>query len=156
MSELRTNKIYPRDGLPAGASGGVVQIVNGTASTTVTSSTNVYIASGLTATITPTSSSNKILVLGNLGGCDKRTGNTYMSVSLRRNGSEIYVPENQALWSSSTDNTSQTVSFQYLDSPATTSAVTYDVYFKSVADTAQVSVQWSAARSSITLMEVSG
>ena len=91
-----------------------------------------------------------------MGGCDKRTGNTYMSVSLRRNGSEIYVPENQALWSSSTDNTSQTVSFQYLDSPATTSAVTYDVYFKSVADTAQVSVQWSAARSSITLMEVSG
>ena len=27
MSELRTNKIYPRDGLPAGANGGIVQIV---------------------------------------------------------------------------------------------------------------------------------
>ena len=156
MSELRTNKIYPRDGLPAGASGGIVQIVNGTASAQVTSSTNTYIASGLTTSITPTSPSNKILVLGNLGGCDKRTGNTYMAVSLRRNGSQIYSPENQALWSNSTDNTSQTVSFQYLDSPATTSAVTYDVYFRSEGNAAQVSVQWSSAQSSITLMEVSG
>ena len=26
MSELRTNRIYPRDGLPAGANGGIIQI----------------------------------------------------------------------------------------------------------------------------------
>ena len=26
MSELRTNKIYPRDGLPAGSSGGIIQL----------------------------------------------------------------------------------------------------------------------------------
>ena len=38
MSELRTNKIYPRDGLPAGASGGgIIQTVtaNDTTSTTL-------------------------------------------------------------------------------------------------------------------------
>ena len=156
MSQIKVDSIVPSGGLPSGSSGGIVQIVNGTTSSSVTSSTNVYVASGLTATITPTSTSNKILVLGNLGGCDKRTGNTYMSVSLRRDSSEIYVPEVQALWSNSTGNTSQTVSFQYLDSPATTSAVTYDVYFKSVGNTAQVSVQWSSAGSSITLIEVSG
>tara|TARA_B100002019_G_scaffold122895_1_gene105749 strand:+ start:859 stop:1329 length:471 start_codon:yes stop_codon:yes gene_type:complete len=156
MSQIKVDSIVPSGGLPSGSSGGIVQIVNGTTSTSVTSSTNVYVASGLTATITPTSTSNKILVLGNLGGCDKRTGNTYMSVSLRRDSSEIYVPEVQALWSDSTATTSQTVSFQYLDSPATTSAVTYDVYFKSVGNTAQVSVQWASAGSSITLIEVSG
>ena len=27
MSELRTNKIYPRDGLVSGANGGIVQVV---------------------------------------------------------------------------------------------------------------------------------
>ena len=34
MSELRTNKIYPRDGLPSGASGGgIVQVVQEIATT---------------------------------------------------------------------------------------------------------------------------
>jgi len=34
MSALRTNKIYPRDGLPAGASGGgIIQVVEGAAIT---------------------------------------------------------------------------------------------------------------------------
>ena len=28
MSELRTNKIYPRDGLVSGANGGIVQVVH--------------------------------------------------------------------------------------------------------------------------------
>ena len=27
MSELRTNRIVPRDGLPSGASGGIIQVV---------------------------------------------------------------------------------------------------------------------------------
>ena len=28
MSELRTNRIVPRDGLPAGSSGGIIQVVS--------------------------------------------------------------------------------------------------------------------------------
>ena len=156
MSELRTNKIYPRDGLPAGASGGIVQTVYQTIEPTVTSTSNTLISAGFSISITPTSSSNKILVLGNMGGCDKRTNNTYMRVVLYRNGSAIYTPESQALWTNNTDSSSQTVSFQYLDSPSTTSAVSYDVYISSVGANSQVSVQWSGAYSSMTLMEVSG
>ena len=157
MSELRTNKIYPRDGLPAGASGGgIVQTVYQTIEPAVTSTSNTLISAGFSISITPTSSSNKILVLGNMGGCDKRTNNTYMRVLLYRNGSAIYTPEVQALWTNNTDHSSQTVSFQYLDSPSTTSAVSYDVYISSVGANSQVSVQWSGAYSSMTLMEVSG
>ena len=66
MSELRTNKIYPRDGLPAGATaGGVIQVVEVTNDTTTTFSNTAssFTATGFSATITPTSSSNKILVM---------------------------------------------------------------------------------------------
>ena len=68
MSELRTNKIYPRDGLPAGANGGIVQIVRATANTQiqVTANTDTDIIS---ATITPTSSSNKILISISVEAC---------------------------------------------------------------------------------------
>jgi len=157
MSELRTNKIYPRDGLPAGASGGgIIQTVYQNINSTVTSSSSTLVSAGFSISITPTSSSNKILVLGNMGGCDKRTNNTYMNVKLYRNGSAIYTPEVQALWTNNTNNSSQTVSFQYLDSPATTSSVSYDVYISSVGANSQVSVQWTNAYSSITLVEVSG
>ena len=30
MSELRTNRIVPRDGLPAGSAGGIIQVKNTT------------------------------------------------------------------------------------------------------------------------------
>ena len=69
MSELRTNKIYPRDGLPAGANGGIVQIVMATLANTqiqVTANTDTDIIS---ATITPTSSSNKILISISVDAC---------------------------------------------------------------------------------------
>ena len=62
MSELRTNKILPRDGLPSGAyGGGIVQVRTHVKSTTVTTTANgiIELHSG---TITPTSSTNKILV----------------------------------------------------------------------------------------------
>ena len=61
MSELRTNKILPRDGLPSGSfGGGIVQVRFAAldASTSISTTTNDI----LTLTITPTSASNKILL----------------------------------------------------------------------------------------------
>ena len=66
MSELRTNKIYPRDGLPAGATaGGIIQMVEvtNTDQTTFGSTPSDWTATGFSASITPTSASNKVLVM---------------------------------------------------------------------------------------------
>ena len=35
MSELRTNRIVPRDGIPSGSHGGIIQVKYATASTEV-------------------------------------------------------------------------------------------------------------------------
>ena len=74
MSELRTNKILPRDGLPSGAySGGIIQVRTHVKSSTVTTTANgiIELHSG---TITPTSTTNKILVDVRLRG-HETTGN---------------------------------------------------------------------------------
>ena len=63
MSELRTNRIIPRDGLPSGSAGGILQVKNTLKtdqfSTTSTSFTDI---TGLSVTITASSSSNKIYI----------------------------------------------------------------------------------------------
>ena len=69
MSELRTNRIIPRDGIPSGASGGgIIQVVHN--STQVGQShgfsQNNFVDTGLSASITPTRSDSKILVTGYL------------------------------------------------------------------------------------------
>ena len=61
MSELRTNKILPRDGLPSGSfGGGIVQVRFAAldSSTTFSGNTDDF----LSLNITPTSASNKILL----------------------------------------------------------------------------------------------
>ena len=63
MSELRTNRIVPRDGLPSGSSGGIIQIVHtNTSSHTYNNNTSYADITGVTATITPTRSDSKILI----------------------------------------------------------------------------------------------
>ena len=70
MSELRTNRIVPRDGLPSGSSGGIIQVVfaqtNTEASQANTGGTQTTLFfTNLQATITPTRSDSKILVKAN-------------------------------------------------------------------------------------------
>ena len=65
MSELRTNRIVPRDGLPSGSAGGIIQVKNTTKTdpwTHPSPYTSYAQVTGLDVTITPTRSDSKILV----------------------------------------------------------------------------------------------
>ena len=66
MSQLKVNSIVPAGGLTSGANGGIVQIVNSHLKTkqTITGSSS-FQATGLSATITPSSNNSKILVVVN-------------------------------------------------------------------------------------------
>jgi len=138
------------------SAGRVLQVVQATYSTEVTSSTATYIDTGLTASITPSSSSSKILVLVSQNGIQKRTGNTYMALQLQRGGSSI---AQMAVTAAGTGDTSindvGTVSINYLDSPATTSSITYKTQFNSNGTVAATYVQKDNALSTIILMEIS-
>ena len=141
----------------AGSGQIVVQVVNAAYSTTASSSTSTYIDTGLTATITPLFATSRILVIVSQNGVDKRTGNTYIGIQLQRNGSNIALMSQVAAATGTTAiNNIGTVGIEYLDSPATASAVTYKTQFSSQGNTAIAYVQMDNAVSTITLMEIQG
>ena len=132
----------------------VVQIVNATYSTQTDSSSATFAATGLTATITPTSASNKVLVFVNQSGL-RKSNNTYMNLRLQRDGVTQLTLETQAAFTNGvSENNVGSHATTYLDSPASTSALVYTTQFNSVTGAATVSVQCTSATSSITLMEV--
>jgi hypothetical protein len=141
--------------LPAGT---VLQVVNATYGTQVTSSTDTFVDTGLTATITPTLSTSKILVLVHQAGCFKSSSNSanMLDITIHRVGLGSIQQFAGALnLTNTTLDLCGDASAQALDSPATTSAVTYKTQFRSRNNTSSVSVQYaSVSTSSITLMEI--
>lgn len=142
---------------PATATSKVVQIINATYATETTNSTTTYADTGLTATITPTSASNKVLVYVFQNGVAKTASNANSAVGLRllRGATEVLVFSSfSGLTSSAVGNNVGTVGCGYLDSPATTSATTYKTQFKQYVNASAAVVQETAISSSIVLMEV--
>jgi hypothetical protein len=133
----------------------IVQIVAAEATGQVSLSTNTLTDTGLTATITPKSASNQILVFVSQNGVLKDQNNTSASIKLLRGATVIKdMVVYGAYTNSNTTVGGLSISGAYLDSPATTSATTYKTQFRSEANLASVIVQHGGATSSIVLMEV--
>jgi hypothetical protein len=143
---------------PAGG-GKVLQVVNATYSTEVSSTTSTFVDTGLTATITPTSATSKILVIVSQMGVSK-SGSTRMHLKLLRGATDILQMSDINAYTGASDfNNIGSVTSSYLDSPATTSATTYKTQFCSQQNVSVVYVQNYASGannsvSTITLMEI--
>jgi hypothetical protein len=138
-------------------SGTVLQVVNNTTNSQTFTGSSTFVDTNLTATITPKSTTSKILVIANQNGLYKTGSNTRIQLKLFRSTTEILNFENYGLLtSSSADNAIGSSSVTYLDSPSTTSAVIYKTQFASGGNTANVYVQASSSSSSMTLMEIAG
>ena len=136
----------------------VLQVVAATTSTQVTNSTNVYVDTGLTATITPTSATSKILVMYSQNGGFKSNGsaNNRLSVRLMRGATGIQKFEDCGFTGTALTLHVASISAQFLDSPATTSATTYKTQFLSADNAASVAVQVNGlSDSTIILAEIS-
>ena len=141
---------------PAGG-GKVLQVVSATYSTAVANATNSYTDSGLTASITPTASTSKILVLVSQMGCQKNSANAgnALILSLFRGATNIGIIADYGLWTNTATAMTASFTYTYLDSPATTSSTTYKTRFANVNNTSSVSVQsQSTEQSSIVLLEI--
>ena len=133
-----------------------MQVVNATYSTYTGTSSTAYSDTGLTATITPTSATSKILVTFHQNGLTRDTvASTGMSLQLLRGASQISFVVDSSLYANASYGVGQTISTSYLDSPATTSATTYKTQFK-VANAfgGTVYCQLSGSTSTMTLMEI--
>jgi hypothetical protein len=142
----------------AGA-GQVLQVVNATYATQVSSSSATMIDTGLSATITPKFATSKILVLVSQNGLAKSDANLYncMDINLLRNSTNLLSPNavGALLQTNTTILNIGSASICYLDSPSTTSATTYKTQFASRNGAASVQVQYAnISNSTITLMEI--
>jgi hypothetical protein len=107
--------------------GNVIQVVQGTLSSMFSTTSTSFVDTGLSATITPSSASSKILVLIHCWAQIDAAANNGMGFNVLRNSTQAYtttVGYNYVYWNNGGQNyTSQAISF--LDSPATTSSITY-------------------------------
>jgi len=144
------------------SAGKVLQVVSTTLTTSTSSTSTTDVSIGLSASITPSSASSKIFVMYNLHGS---TTNSF-STTLYRGASTICTntssPSLRAVTSAfipATAGTSclVTQSQNFLDSPATTSATTYEIKCNTNAGTFYVNRNDGTSfgtTSTITLMEI--
>ncbi len=139
MSTIKTNAIQTTAGKPIlNSTGSIIQVVQGVLTSTFTCVANgtVTAITGLTATISPTSTSSKILVSVSLSHSVSQAATTY-GATVRRNGTvniqlgdasgsrqQCNVP---LTWAGDT-NQHNAFAWSVVDSPGTTSATTYGVY----------------------------
>jgi hypothetical protein len=155
------------------SSGKVLQVVQGTTETEVTVTGITFTDTTLTASITPISTSSKILILTSQSYYVRRASSAYALCGARllRGTTTIWNPNPEdssgsyghgihLLGTSTTTSAYGTIDFNYLDSPSTTSATTYKTQIRGYTSTGIVSVQentsFNPGASSIILMEISG
>jgi hypothetical protein len=138
----------------------VVQIVEGSTTTSVTSTSASFVDTGLTVSITPTSASNKVLILVSQDVDVYRAQSSQGAFfKVLRGATALYTGVNNffiSVGNSTTTQLENTWTFNYLDSPATTSATVYKVQGQILytADSGQIEFQSDSSRSSILAIEV--
>jgi hypothetical protein len=118
----------------AAAGGKVLQVVQGTLTGYTTMSSTTFADTGVTVTITPSLNTSKVLVFATMNSVFKNAGNLSTAVRLKLlRGSTDIMPAGDRMGFTNTSlyNDFGTVSMNFLDSPATTSATTYKVQIAS-------------------------
>lgn len=142
--------------LPAGS---VLQVVMGTTNTASSTGSSTYTDTGLSATITPSATTSKVLAMVNqpLTVSSATSAARDAGFRLVRGSTDLI----QGMAEIDTDNSNLLKvpaynAQMYLDSPNTTSATTYKTTFRVNAGTSDVYAQQHGATSSIILMEIAG
>jgi hypothetical protein len=144
----------------AGGGGKILQVVQATSTTETSISSATWTDSSLSASITPSSTSSRILVMTtqvlNLNQSDD-TGILSGGTRILRGSTNIFTPyEGAGITFYESDFYRGITSMHYVDSPATTSATTYktQIYLAITGGGATMSAQSNGSQSSIILMEI--
>ena len=143
-------------GLPAGS---VLQVVQTTSASSLTTTSASFVTLNLAATITPSSTSSKILMLFSTGA-QNTTGANGCVFTIYRGSIATGTNLGDSNWGfGNFDGTADALltsfSIVHLDSPSTTSAITYTPAGKANSGTNLVT-SFGASRGSFILMEIAG
>lgn len=145
------------------SAGTVLQVVSTTKTDTFSTASTTFVdLTSLSVSITPTSATNKILIIVDTN-YSPSGASTLLVFNLVRGATNISQPATAPTYTGSftaytnAADTQLTPSFNFLDSPATTSSTTYKIQIKTNLGTAYVNRRIStdtASTSTITVMEI--
>jgi len=150
--------------LAAAATGKILQIVQGSHASSVETTSTSYVDGGLSASITPSATSSKVLVMVNQslrtrrdssgdaqGGAIKLLRDTTTIIG----GTQAYEIYLEITGATMIDKYSRTC-LEILDTPSSTSSLTYKIQGKAYQSGWKVHFQPGSIPSIITLMEIAG
>ena len=157
---LKNNSLSNISSLPAGVGGKVLQVVTTTKTDATSTTSSSYVdISGMSVSITPSSTSNKVLIMFDIGTSSAGTERSD-KIRLLRDSTAIVDPANLSrvtatslMYNSSTN---------FLDTPSTTSALTYKLQWLAEAGTFAAYLNRRGVNSTIftastiTAMEIAG
>jgi microcystin-dependent protein len=137
-------------------SGTIVQVVTGTYGTQVSSSGGNWVSTGLAATITPKSSTSRILIMATTNGVNARA-DIAGSWSIFRGGTNLGGGTKSAMAREYTagGQLRVPVSLQFTDSPNSTNGISYSLRMNCDNGANTIFAQHENATASIVLMEIS-
>ena len=140
------------------ATGAVLQVVSYSVAANQASTSSTFADTAITLSITPSSTSSKVLAVVNVNGCYAALGagsGAYLALQLMRNGVSKQVFAGLGGYTASAAyNGFGSCTSTLLESPSTTSAITYKVQMRNVAAVGTVSIGVGSSVSTITLMEI--
>jgi len=145
---LSQSQILSAINMPTGS---IIQTVQYASTSLFTTTSSTYTSTGISASITPLFSTSRILIMMNLTtGND--VGNNTGFAQIYRNGSSLSYTVMDSYNSASSEYMNQSMS--YIDSPATTSALTYAIYMMSNNNSSVVRICPNGCISTLILQEI--
>lgn len=136
----------------APGAGKVLQVVQATDTAETDTSSTSYVATGLSVNITPSSSSNKVLIIA-MGVLDNDTPGSAPKVTIYRDSTNIGIADGLSR-NYATTRLIVPVSLSKLDTPSSSSQITYSVRIKSASG---VAVRFGeSTQQTIVAMEIAG
>ena len=134
--------------------GTVLQVVQGTGTTVTTvTSANAWTTTDASVTITPSSASSKIYIVHTAGGLSS-TSNSDIGLRIQRSGTTIYEAD-RFMYSNTSTWVPLNWAIHYLDSPSTTSAITYTLDIDKSSSSGEIRHS-DTSRWVFTAMEIAG
>ncbi len=143
--------------------GNVLQVVSNTTHSTISTTSTSVVATGHTVTLTPSSTSSKVLLMIHGGNCwssDSSFGGMILRFYRSINGGSYTALGDN--WHGFRENlsggaiTKGSIGASYLDSPSSTDSITYQAYFKRNGDSGTAYYNEATLGITITAMEVAG
>ena len=142
-------------------SGHVLQVLTGTSSSEAYTQSTSFVTMSLTVAITPIATSSKIFIICNTSGYNDGGNAQVGYYTIYRDSTDLGASNNNGFanihqGSGSGHDVGTNICISTLDSPSTTSAITYGMYAR--VNNASYKTYWSmnASKSEIIVMEVAG